>query len=98
MPEMRSLWGVLLCLAALDAVAWAAYRIDKACARRQWRRISERTLLILTVAGGFGAVIGMYGHRERHKTRKSGFVAVATLAAMLRLAVLGAGAYLRVRG
>jgi len=94
---MRSIMVVLLFLGSLDAVVWAAYRIDKACARRQWRRISERTLLVMTVAGGFGALIGMYAHHERHKTNKRYFVAVATFAALVRLAIIGTGTYLQIR-
>jgi hypothetical protein len=44
-----------------------------------------------------GALIGMYTHRERHKTNKTYFVAVATFAALVRLAIIGTGTYLRIR-
>ena len=79
----------LLVALALDVVAWAAFRIDKALARAGRRRVSERALLILTLLGGLGAVTGMYAHRQRHKTQKARFVATAALAALARLAVLG---------
>lgn len=61
--------------AAINVVAWACYRIDKARAGRDARRISERTLLLLAFAGGsLGALAGMYGHRRRHKTSKWQFL------------------------
>ena len=68
--------AILIGLAAFNAVVWACYRIDKArAARRGARRISERTLLALALAGGsLGALAGMYGHRRRHKTSKLWFV------------------------
>jgi uncharacterized membrane protein YsdA (DUF1294 family) len=56
-------------------VVWACYRIDKARAARRARRIPERTLLGLALIGGSpGAIVGMYGHRRRHKTSKRWFV------------------------
>lgn len=68
-------------LAALNLVTWLAFRLDKARAGRGDRRIRERTLLTLAAVGGFaGALVAMYGHRRRHKTRKRGFVAVVWLA------------------
>ena len=81
--------------AALDGLAWAAFRIDKARARRQRRRIRERTLLGLATLGGPGAAIAMFAHRQRHKTAKPAFVVVTTLATV---AQLGALAWLAVRG
>lgn len=86
---------LLLVLAATNALAWAAYRFDKLCARRQWRRISERALLLLTLLGGLGALTGMYAHRQRHKTTKTLFVVTVVLATLLQLTALAALAYLR---
>ena len=85
---------MLLAAAALSAIAWAAYRLDKLCARRQWRRIPERTLLLLTLVGGTGALLGMYAHRQRHKCNKPVFVATAVLATLLQLAALAYLGYL----
>ncbi|MBK9035622.1 MAG: DUF1294 domain-containing protein [Myxococcales bacterium] len=73
---------------ALDLIAWAAFRIDKARARRQRRRIRERTLLGLAALGGVGAVVAMYGHRQRHKVAKPRFVVIATLAALAQAGAL----------
>lgn len=79
----------------LDLVAWAAFRLDKARARRQGPRIRERTLLVLALLGGVGAWLGMYAHRQRHKTAKPRFVVVVTLGALAQfgLAVALTGAW-----
>lgn len=90
-PPVELLWA----LAATNAVAWAAYRLDKLCARRQWRRISERALLSLAMLGGLGAALAMYAHRQRHKTQKPIFVGTVVLAALLQLAALAGFVYLR---
>lgn len=77
-------------LAAGNALAWAAFRIDKARARRGARRIRERTLLTLAVLGGSaGALLAMYAHRQRHKVAKRGFAAVVWLAFATHLALAG---------
>jgi uncharacterized membrane protein YsdA (DUF1294 family) len=84
---------LLLIVAAPNLLTWAAYRLDKLCARRQWRRISERTLLLLTLFGGIGALIAMYAHHHRHKSQKTAFRVTATLATLLQLAALGGLGY-----
>jgi uncharacterized membrane protein YsdA (DUF1294 family) len=69
--------AILIAYAALNAATWACYRIDKARAGQGARRISERTLLLLALAGGsLGALAGVYGHRRRHKANKWRFVAL----------------------
>jgi uncharacterized membrane protein YsdA (DUF1294 family) len=83
---------------SLNAATWAAYRIDKARAGTGVRRIPERTLLGLAVAGGsLGALIAMYAHRHRHKTRKLAFATrlwaiVAVHAGLMAYAVYAATA------
>ncbi|MEZ4401591.1 MAG: DUF1294 domain-containing protein [Kofleriaceae bacterium] len=77
---------LLAAAAAFDLIAWLAFRLDKARARRRAWRIPERTLLLLASVGGVGALIAMYAHRQRHKTRKAAFVAVATLGAVAQVA------------
>lgn len=77
---------------AFDLIAWAAFRLDKASARRQRRRVRERTLLALAVPGGVGAFVAMYAHRHRHKTAKPRFVVIVGLAALGQLAALAAAA------
>ncbi len=64
-------------LAVWNLVTWATYRIDKARARagRGARRIPERVLLGMAAAcGSIGALIGVYGARQRHKAKKLGFM------------------------
>ncbi|MDR1158433.1 MAG: DUF1294 domain-containing protein [Oscillospiraceae bacterium] len=60
-------YGVVA-LAIWNAVVFCLYGWDKRRARRGGRRVSEKTLLTMTVLmGGPGALLGMYIFR--HKTR-----------------------------
>lgn len=78
----------------LNAVAFIAYGIDKSAARRRRRRIPEKVLHALALAGGWpGALLGQTIFR--HKTAKRSFqmmfwmTAIANCAAVagiLRLA------------
>ena len=69
-------------LVAINIATYVAYARDKAAARRGDRRIPERTLLLMDLAGGFvGGWLGML--RLRHKTRHVSFRVVQTLAAVL---------------
>jgi uncharacterized membrane protein YsdA (DUF1294 family) len=78
------------CVAAINVIAWAAFRIDKARARRGARRIRERTLLILAaLGGGGGALVAMYAHHQRHKVAKRGFAALVWLAFTAQVALAG---------
>ncbi len=95
----RPLVLVVVGLAAVNAATWLAFRVDKARARRSAWRIRERTLLTLAVAGGaVGALLAMYGHRQRHKTGKRGFAAVVWLAALGQAAAATWWAWTRLRG
>ena len=82
-------------LVVLNLVTWATYRWDKHQAGRSGaRRISERTLLALAWLGGsFGALIAVYGHRQRHKTRKLRFLIPLWLAVFTWLAGLAVVAH-----
>lgn len=54
-------------LALINAVSFCAFGLDKQLARRGRRRISEKQLFLLALAGGAaGALLGM--HLFRHKT------------------------------
>ncbi len=56
----------------MTLIAWAAYRYDKQRATEGWSRVSERTLLALALAGGvLGAILGVYGHHDRHTGYRS---------------------------
>ena len=87
--------GVLVTLLGLNLWSFILFGIDKRRARRQQRRIPERTLLLSAVLSGcIGAWLGM--RVFRHKTRKPGFrqrmvvltlVDAAIVAAMLVVAL-----------
>ena len=59
-------------LTAINLVTWIAYGLDKGRAKSGKWRIPERTLLLLSLAGGsLGALAAML--MFRHKTRKAKF-------------------------
>jgi len=80
--------ALLLVLAAVNVITFAVYGADKRRARKGKRRVPEKTLFLLALAGGsVGALAGMYAFR--HKTRHWYFVwgIPVILAAQLALAV-----------
>ncbi len=81
---------LLTWLVAINLVTFGAYAWDKAQAKRTGaRRIRERTLWILCLAGGvLGAWIAFFA--LRHKTRHQSFWAVQIAATVLWTVVLGA--------
>lgn len=66
---------------ALSLITLAMYAWDKRAAKRPGaRRVRERTLHLMAVAGGFpGALAGMFW--LRHKTQHASFIVVTMLAA-----------------
>lgn len=59
---------------AVSLICFVAYALDKSAATAGRRRVAERTLLLLGMAGGWpGAVLAQQW--LRHKTRKSSFQA-----------------------
>ncbi|MNT28801.1 hypothetical protein D3C72_1645120 [compost metagenome] len=71
---------------ALSGLTLAVYAIDKAAARTGRRRIRERTLHLLALAGGWpGALLGQQW--LRHKSVKADFRAVFWLTAGVNVAV-----------
>jgi len=85
---MRSLPTVVAVYAVLSFVTLALYALDKWAARAGRPRVRERTLQVLTFAGGFpGALTGQW--LLRHKTRHASFVLGAWLALLLHAATWG---------
>lgn len=87
--------AVFVLYAGASGAAFIAYGRDKSAARRQERRLRERTLHALGLAGGWpGALIAQSVFR--HKTRKQGFRWVFRVTVVLNTAALGA--FLLARG
>ena len=81
-------WALLGYLAAVNLLAFTVYGVDKRRAKKDKRRVPEKTLFLLAVIGGsVGAWAGMYTFR--HKTRHWYFVwgIPAILMAQVALAV-----------
>ena len=85
--------GLILVLYALmSLVSLAAYRLDKARARKGQWRTRENTLLIIDLVGGWPGGLAAQ-HLFRHKNRKASYqiafwivttLTVATVAYLLR--------------
>lgn len=73
--------------AVFSVIAYAVYAIDKKAAIKQRRRISEKTLHLLSLIGGWpGAWIAQ--QRMRHKTQKTAFKVIYWLTASANLVCL----------
>ena len=82
---MEPLAFAALAYALASLLAFASFGWDKRQARVGGRRVPERRLHALALAGGFaGAWLGMLAFR--HKTRKPAFRAVPLVAAALHAA------------
>jgi uncharacterized membrane protein YsdA (DUF1294 family) len=78
-PLLAGLLGWLLVINVVTAIAYAW---DKTQARRHGRRIPERTLFLLNLAGGVGgAWLVFFG--MRHKTLHRSFWFVQSMATIL---------------
>jgi Predicted membrane protein len=88
MTNLTLISFVVLIYVIINLISFIAYGVDKSKAKKDKRRISEKTLLLLAAAGPFGAVAGM--RKFRHKTKKSKFklVYVALMVHILLLLVL----------
>ena len=79
--ELYCLW-IVLC----GTVAFSLYALDKDRAKRGKWRIKERTLLLVSLAGGMiGGLCGMY--LCRHKTKHRYFAVVNWLSLALWAAI-----------
>lgn len=82
--------ALVLVYATCSLACLIAYARDKAAARAGRRRIPERTLLLLGLAGGWpGALLAQ--RWLRHKTAKRSFLLKFWCTVVLNLAALGAG-------
>ena len=79
---------LLVYLAVMSLIAFAAFGLDKFKAKTNRWRIPERTLFLLAIlGGGAGAFLGMKVFR--HKTRHSQFVFGIPAIMVLQLALAG---------
>ena len=66
-------WALVGYLALVNLIAFTVYGADKRRAKRDRRRVPEKTLFLLAIIGGsLGAFLGM--RLFRHKTRHWYFV------------------------
>ena len=86
--KLLTLSNLAAALIAINFIAFAAFGLDKAKARRGEYRIAESTLLLLAFLGG---TPGTYAGRSlfRHKTRKQPFNSHLFQIAVLQLLALG---------
>jgi uncharacterized membrane protein YsdA (DUF1294 family)/cold shock CspA family protein len=81
----------------MSLVTLTVYAVDKARAGTGRRRVSERTLHLLALAGGWpGALLAQ--QELRHKTRKVRFQVFFWLTILAHLAAVITAGYLRFRG
>ena len=86
---MDTLALLILYLAGINLVTFAAFAWDKLCAIKGNWRVPEKTLLALALAGGSpGAFIAR--QRLRHKTRKQPFGSYLILITVLHALLLAA--------
>ena len=80
--------NIAIALIAINLIAFAAFGLDKAKARRGQYRIAESTLLLFAFLGG---TLGAYAGRSafRHKTRKQPFNSNLFTIAVLQMLALG---------
>jgi uncharacterized membrane protein YsdA (DUF1294 family) len=82
----------LVLVVVVSLVTFAAFGWDKRRAAGGGRRVPERTLLVLALAGGWpGAILAR--RQFRHKTRKGSFVIAFWVVVALHVALVGAVAY-----
>lgn len=74
---MNALILSLAVLCLLNLSAWLAFSFDKHQSRSGSRRISERTLLLISALGPLGSLAGVF--QVRHKSRKGSFLLPYTL-------------------
>ncbi len=89
---------IIAYIIVINVVTFAIYGLDKRKAKKEQRRISEFTLIMLAVVGGsLGAWLGMkvWHHKTLHKKFKYGIPTILIIHLLLPFAILiGASFYL----
>lgn len=79
--------GILVLYLAASAASLVVYAVDKSAARHDRWRVSESTLHLLALIGGWpGALVAQW--LFRHKSRKASFQAAFALTVVLNCAFL----------
>ena len=79
--------SIIFYYVVVNLVAFIMYGIDKSRAIKKDWRISEKSLILVSVAGGaFGALLGM--HVFRHKTRHIKFQLIIPLTVIVHFVVI----------
>lgn len=79
--------GVIYILLALNVVSFLLFAVDKIAAKKDWRRIPERGLILSVLCfGGVGALLAMYTFH--HKTKKTMFILMVPVLTLLQIGVL----------
>ncbi len=74
---------ICLILSVINVATYLVYAMDKLFAKLRWRRISERTLVVMSLLfGGVGALLAMI--TCRHKTKKAKFWFYVSLSIILQ--------------
>ncbi len=84
MIEASEIDKALFVLAVANLLAFGLFWFDKSQARTHGWRVSERLLLLFSLAGGVGAWMGQ--HILRHKTRKEPFRTLLGIVIVIHLA------------
>ena len=86
---------IVILLAAANLACFVLYGIDKGRAKKGSWRISEKTLLLWSVAAPFGAVFGTKVFR--HKTKKLKFDIVLFLSCVAHILLYGTMLYMIIK-
>jgi len=77
---LKEYWEILLILSAIiNLITFCTFGIDKRRARKEKRRIRERTLFLLSAVGGsVGAIFAMrvFHHKTLHRSFRYGIPAI----------------------
>ena len=86
---MKTVTVIIICaLATLNLLSFFLMRHDKQCARKNRRRVPEKTLFLSAILfGAFGGTLGMFVFR--HKTKHWYFRVFFPLLAVLQFTLLG---------
>lgn len=76
----------------MSLITFVYFGVDKSLARRQKRRVPEKTLMLLCLfLGGTGGLLGMLAFH--HKTRKPKFYIGVPLCMLLNIGIIASIAY-----